>query len=141
MTIEEALVRVQCAYPKIYLACHARHQNAKTTRVQLSQRDSTVLAHLDEVAALGQGELARHLGVAKSTFSETVDGLVVRGFVARLKSGRSIGLLRSPAGTLAMSGSSVLESARLGRLLQRLDEDGWARVVAGLELLAEGRVR
>ena len=40
-----------------------------------------------------------------------------------------------------MSGSSVLESARLRRLLRRLDEDGLARVVAGLELLAEGEER
>ena len=141
MTIEEALIRVQCAYPKIYLACHARHQNSKTTGVQLSQRDSTVLAHLDESVAFGQGELARHMGVAKSTCSETVDGLVERGFVARLKSGRSIGLLRTARGTSAMSGSSVLESARLRRLLRRLDEDGLARVVAGLELLADGEER
>ena len=74
MTVEEALVRVQCAYPKIYLACHERHQHAKTTAARLSQRDSTILAHLREDVALGQGELARHLGVAKSTFSEAVDG-------------------------------------------------------------------
>ncbi len=85
MTIEEALIRVQCAYPKIYPACHARHQNAKTTGVQLSQLDCTVLAHLDESVAIGQGELARHMGVAKSTFSQTVDAWVERGFVARLR--------------------------------------------------------
>ena len=35
MTFEEALVRVQCAYPKIYLTCHERHQNAKTTAAKL----------------------------------------------------------------------------------------------------------
>ncbi len=25
MDLEQALIRVQCAYPRIYLACHARH--------------------------------------------------------------------------------------------------------------------
>ncbi len=136
--MEEALVRVQCAYPKIYLACHERHQNTKTTEVRLSQRDSTILSHLSEDVALGQGEVARHLGVAKSTFSEAVDGLVERGLVDRLKEGRSKRLQRTAAGTRAMSGSSVLEAVRLRRLLRKLSEESLARAVAGLELLAEG---
>lgn len=138
MRVEEALVRVQCAYPKIYLACHERHQNTKTTEVRLSQRDSTILSHLSEDVALGQGEVARHLGVAKSTFSEAVDGLVERGLVDRLKEGRSKRLQRTAAGTRAMSGSSVLEAVRLRRLLRKLSEESLARAVAGLELLAEG---
>ena len=141
MTLEEALVRVQCAYPKIYLACHERHQNAKTTAVRLSQRDSTILSHLSEDVALGQGEVARHLGVAKSTFSEAVDGLVERGLVDRLKEGRSKPLQRTAAGRRAMSGSSVLEAVRLRRLLRRLSEESLAQAVTGLELLAEGELR
>ena len=62
------MVRVQCAYPKIYAACHERHQNAKTTAVNLLQRDSTILSYLRDDVALGPGELARHPGVPESTF-------------------------------------------------------------------------
>lgn len=90
--------------------------------------------------ALGQGELARHLGVAKSTFSGAVDGLVERGLVDRFKEGRSKRLQRTVAGTRAMSGSSVLEAVRLRRLLRKLSEESLARAVAGLELLAEGEM-
>ncbi len=135
------MVRVQCAYPKIYPACHERHQNAKTTAVNLSQRDSTILSYLRDDVALGQGELARHPGVAKSTFSEAVDGLVERGLFGRLKEGRSTRLQRTEAGTRAMSGSSVLEAVRLRKLLRRLSAESLARAVAGLELLAEGEER
>src|SRR4051794_4582237 len=109
MDLEQALVRVQCAYPKIYLACHSRHQHARTADSQLTQRDSTILSHLDSSSSLNQGDLASPLGVAKSTFSEAIDGLVERGLVQRQKQGRAVALLRPPAGTRAMSGSSVLE--------------------------------
>ena len=40
MESEDALLRIQSAYPRIYLACHSRHQK--------SQRDGTLLAHLSE---------------------------------------------------------------------------------------------
>lgn len=84
--------------------------------------------------------------MAKSTFSEAVDGLVERGLVdrlkeGRLKEGRSKRLQRTAAWTRAMSGSSVLEAVRLRRLLRKLSEESLAQAVAGLELLAEGELR
>ena len=45
-------------------------------------------------------------------------------------------LLRTPAGASAMSGSSVLESVRLRRLLNALTGPERRRAVEGLELLA-----
>lgn len=141
MTVDEALVRVQCAYPKIYLACHERHQNSKTSASKLSQRDSSILSHLDGERAVQQGEFARHLGVAKSTLSEAIDGLVLNGFVSREKQGRAMLLRRTPAGTKAMSQSSVLEPVRLRKLLRRLSPGALKQAVAGLEVLAEGESR
>src|ERR1044071_4862048 len=49
--------RVQRAYPQLYLACHVHH----TTRRRdhgLSDRDSSVLAHLVELSPLTAGPLA-----------------------------------------------------------------------------------
>jgi hypothetical protein len=83
MELDQSVVRVQAAYPRIYLACHTRHQNARSTADKISQRDGSLLAHLDEARAVGQSDLARHMSVAKSTLSEALAGLEECGFVAR----------------------------------------------------------
>ena len=143
MQIEEALVRIQAAYPRIYHACHSRHQNARTTRDNLSPRDVTLLAHLNETFALPQAELAEHVGVAKSTLSEALSGLEERGFLARCRDhddGRETLITRTAAGTEAMRNSSVLEPDSLMVLLKRLTEEERNRAVEGLELLARAAV-
>jgi DNA-binding MarR family transcriptional regulator len=137
--IEQAVLRVQAAYPRIYLACHSRHQNARTTSQKLSQRDASLLAHLCEDHAVSQSDLARHMGVAKSTLSEALSGLEALGLAARhtnSSDGRGTLILRTPAGTRAMSDGSVLESARLAELLELLTSDERRRAVEGLELIA-----
>lgn len=114
MQLEEAVLRVQSAYPRIYLACHSRHQNARTTR--------------------------EHIGVAKSTLSEALSGLEERGFATRSRDGgdgREALILRTAAGTHAMSGGSVLEAAWLASVLDRLSGEARTRAVDGLELLAQ----
>ena|SRR5690348_14006250 len=139
MELPEALIRVQTAYPRIYLACHSRHQNARTTPHRLSPRDAAVLAHLDERQAVAQSDLARHLGVAKSTLSEALSALENLGFIARTppgNEGRGALVLRTPAGTAAMSSGSVLESSRLLALLSTLTAGERTRAVEGLELIA-----
>jgi DNA-binding MarR family transcriptional regulator len=144
MQIEEAVLRVQTAYPRIYLACHSRHQNARTTNDSLSPRDSTLLAHLSETNATPQGDLAAHVGVAKSTLSEALTGLEERGFTIRQRAngdGREALILRTPAGTKAMSGSSVLEKDRLAAILLYLTNEERCRAVDGLELLARAAVQ
>ena len=69
MTIERTIQIVQMAYPQVYLACHTRHQRKRTTVHALSGRDSAILAHLDEREGIAPANLARHLGVARSTLS------------------------------------------------------------------------
>src|SRR5271157_2422987 len=104
MRVEEAILRVQTAYPRVYLACHTRHQNKRTTAAQLSQRDATLLAHLSETEPVSQNDLAAHVGVGKSTLSEAITSLEELGYVVR-----NGAILRTPAGTQAMSSGSVLE--------------------------------
>ena len=130
MSDDEAVLRIQLAYPKIYLACHKKHQNARTSAHGLSPRDSSLLAHLDPVRPVEQAELGRHLGLAKSTRSEAMAWLVECGFAlrARAENGRGQGLLLSPKGVEAISESSVLEREALARLVAAL---GDARDSAG----------
>jgi len=134
MEIQEALIRVQSAYPRIYLSCHTRHQNARTTPDKLSQRDGSVLAHIDRPKS--QRLLADHMGMAKSTLSEALAGLEDMGYVNRIAKGRESFVHRTPQGTKAMSRGSVLESGRLRRLLVNLTKQQREAAVAGLELLA-----
>jgi DNA-binding MarR family transcriptional regulator len=139
MELQEALIRVQTAYPRIYLACHSRHQNARTTAHKLSRRDSSLLAHLSQHEAVAQSDLARHLGVAKSTLSEALSALIELGFVVRrpqTNDGRGALLLRTETGTAAMSSGSVLETGRLLTVLATLTSEERSRAVEGLELIA-----
>ena len=138
MTINDAILKLQAAYPRIYLACHARHQHSRTTPDEISQRDATLLAHLDQQTPLAQAILAEHLGINKSTLSEAIKQLVARGYVervARTDDERSHFLKLTPAGLMAMSRSSVLETPRLQMLLQQLSSTELATAVAGLEIL------
>lgn len=132
MELEQSILRVQTAYPRIYLACHTRHQNARSTADHISQRDGALLAHLEEAQATAQSDLARHMGVAKSTLSEALAALEDCGFVAR----SAEGVRRTPKGTTGMSNGSVLEPERLRRILELLTTEERQRAVEGLELIA-----
>jgi DNA-binding MarR family transcriptional regulator len=144
MELDESLIRVQMAYPRIYLACHSRHQNTRSTADQLSQRDASLLAHLEEKSAVSHADLARHMSVAKSTLSEALNSLEVRGYVARETAehdARGSLIRRTPKGTTAMSNGSVLEPERLRRLLEALTPEERQRAVEGLELIAQATQR
>lgn len=130
---------VQVAYPQIYFACHTRHVRRASTATQLSSADSTLLAHLDEDEAVRPTALARHLGLAASTLSAAIARLGALGYVVQERDGkdsRAIELRLSPKGAMAMQASSVLESARVKRMLAGLTTTERARALDGLALLA-----
>jgi DNA-binding MarR family transcriptional regulator len=127
--------RVQRAYPQIYLACHVRH----TTRRRdhgLSDRDASVLAHLDELSPVNPGALAAHLGVGPSTVTEAIDRLARKGLVERTRRGRTVQLRITRAGIEHMQASSVLETARVAAMIAAVPARHRAAAVRGLELLA-----
>jgi DNA-binding MarR family transcriptional regulator len=144
MELEESLLRVQVAYPRIYLACHSRHQNARSGVDQLSPRDGSLLAHLEENVAIAHAELAQHMGVAKSTLSEALASLEERGFVERQadeRDARGSMIRRTAKGTVAMSNGSVLEPQQLRKLLGLLSVEERQRAVEGMELIAKATER
>jgi DNA-binding MarR family transcriptional regulator len=136
MLLTEAVWRVQSAYPKIYLACHTRHQKARTTGTGLSQRDATILAHLSDEHGKRHIELAQHLSLARSTLSEAMAWLLRCGYVEREGTLRQLRWKLSASGRKAASQASVLESARVARMLRRLTPAERSQAIAGLELLA-----
>ena len=135
---------VQTCYPKIYLACHTRHQRAATSDTGLSPRDSSLLAHLDERRPTTPTELARHLGVSKSTMSAAIKRLRALAYVVIStdpRDGRTVLLHLAPKGAAAMRASSVLEPARVRRLLGTLCSSDRRAALHGLALLADAAQR
>jgi DNA-binding MarR family transcriptional regulator len=130
---------VQTCYPQIYLACHTRHVRAASTPQRLSARDSALLAHLDQTRPIAPSVLARHLGVGTSTMSAAVKRLVRLGYIEQdwhPKDARRVRLSLSRQGVRAMRETSVLEAARVRRVLARLGPADRRAALRGLTLLA-----
>lgn len=133
---------VQHAFPRIYLACHTRHQRKRSTPHRLSPRDADILAHLDETQSLTPGVLARHLDVSRSTLSEALKRLARLGYVAaepseKMEAPRRMQRVRlTPQGAVALGDTSVLETQRLERLLRRLPPSSLRDVTAAFTALA-----
>lgn len=130
---------VQTCYPQIYLACHTRHTRAASSPQRLSPRDSTLLAHLDEKRPTTPSVLARHLGVGGPTISAAVKRLVRLGYIEQDRDpadARSVRLRLGQKGAGAMRDSSVLEPARVRRMLEKLAPGDRRAALNGLALLA-----
>ncbi len=131
---------VQVAYPQIYFACHTRHVRRASTTAQLSATDSTLLAHLDEDEPVRATALAKHLGLAASTMSAAIARLATLGYVIQQRDGtdrRAVQLRLSAKGASAMQASSVLESARVKKMLAHLTPAERKSALAGLSLLGK----
>jgi DNA-binding MarR family transcriptional regulator len=137
------VLAIQRFYPQIYFACHVDHVRKASTAAQLSSHDSGILAHLSETAPVSPGQLARHVGVAPSTFSPQIDRLVALGYVHRTRSGRdrrAAELRLTRSGAEAMAGTSVLDARRVDKVLARLSSTERRRAVEGMALLAKAAV-
>lgn len=135
MRLERAIRVVQVTYPQVYLACHTRHQRKRSTEHRLSARDSSILAHLDEVTPIAPAQLAKHLGIARSTMSEALKRLVALGFVGRAE--RSPAVLLLDKGRRAISDTSVLEFARLHAVLASVPARDRELICRGMQRLAD----
>jgi DNA-binding MarR family transcriptional regulator len=133
------VLEVQILYPKIYLACHTRHERAQSSEVKLSARDSSILAHLAGGEFKSQAKLAKHLSITPATLSETLARLVSLGYVSTRPDPddeRRNRLALTQKGVRALSVASVLDARKVERLLSRLAPKERVRAIEGLRLLA-----
>lgn len=106
----------------------------------MSEREATVLGHLDTVTPPTPSELATHLSIGASTLSEAIDKLAGRGLVARKtdeSDRRRVRYTLTEAGVAALDRSSPLSSAQLRAALSRMTAEDRTHAVTGLELLAK----
>lgn len=136
MSIDEAIERVQFAYPQIYYACHTRHGRRRSTTFRLSARDAELLVHVDRDEGALVSELAHYLTLSRSTVSEALSKLATLSYVtkSRAPSGdsRHVRIRLTSAVVAAVRATSVLEPRRLRAVLGVLSERELRCVIRGL---------
>lgn len=135
--LSQNITQIQACFPEIYFACHSAH-NAQDL-LGLTPRDGTLLAHIASLDGMESGELARHLGRAKSTLSAALKKLEGLGLLLVERpagDGRRRVLRITGKGREYVSRTSVLETERLGAVLRLLSETDQAAAVRGLQILA-----
>jgi DNA-binding MarR family transcriptional regulator len=133
------LLAIQQFYPLVFHACHVHHPRARTNVHRLSDRDSSVLAHIGSGYSRAARDLARHLGIGAPTMSATLKRLEQLGYIERQPRthGQPLRVLAlSAKGRTAMQATSVLDTGRLSLLLGELSPPERRRAVDGLSLLA-----
>ena len=139
MRNKEIVDRVLELYPRIFHACHSRHVRDPKTREAVSANQVRVLDHLDDIEPTSLLGVARHMGVSASTMSLTVDRLVRRGYVTRLRDaadGRVVNLRLTAAGARLRDAQSVLDPTRVKVMILRLSTGERQDAIRGLGLLA-----
>jgi DNA-binding MarR family transcriptional regulator len=132
--------RVQRAYPQLFHACHVEHATRRRSH-GLSDRDASLLGHLDARAPISAGNLAKHMGIGAPTLTEAIDRLEARGLVERTRRGRTVELRITRLGIERMQEASVLDTAKVRELIAAVPARDRAAAVRGIELLADAAAR
>lgn len=126
-------------YARVYFACHADHVRRRSNQYRLTDRDSSLLAHLSQSEPITAAALARHLGVRPSTLSPALARLHAQDYPRReTASGdrRVQRLTLTATGEAAMVATSVLDRQRVSAMLARLSREQCRQAMTGLALLA-----
>jgi DNA-binding MarR family transcriptional regulator len=111
----------------------------KADAVDLSQHERQLLDHIPADTGIPLGDVARHLGIPKSSASEQVKSLERRGFLIRRRDPhdeRRLSIVLTAEGIERSRGTSVLDLVRLAPALRKLTAGDRKALLAGLERLA-----
>jgi DNA-binding MarR family transcriptional regulator len=132
--------RLQVAYPAIFLACHRKHVREDGGGNTVTERQASVLDHLDEKRPTTLSKLAEHMGVSRSTMSITVSRLVRGGYVARRKDAldtRAVALTLTRAGARVRDENALLHPELVRQILRRMRAEEMETSLKGIENLAK----
>ncbi len=125
-------------YVQIHLACHARPATESEGGTEISPHQGKVLGHLQLSTGTTVLDLARHMGVAPSTMSLTLDRLERGGFVRRQKDDedrRRTMIFLTPLGERTKSRNKVLQPELIAAMLGKLPVARRKEVVRGMRFL------
>src|SRR3954469_2130332 len=137
---DQRIRRLLDAYPAIYLACHRRHVLSNETGEYLSERQASVIDHLDAQQPVTLSKLAEHMGVGISAMSIMVARLERGGYVRRkhdAQDRRCVGLTLTRAGARVKEQNTVLDPALVREIFRRMRAAELETALAGLEALAK----
>jgi DNA-binding MarR family transcriptional regulator len=132
--------RMLAAYPTIYLACHRDHIRADEAGNPLTEKQASVLDHLDATRPTTLSKLAEHMGVGRSAMSTTVARLLRSGYIARRpdkQDRRSARLTLTPAGKRIKEENTVLNPQLVRQMFRLMQPAEAERALAGMESLAQ----
>lgn len=130
---------VLVAYPQIWHACHTHHRRGARTGDPLTDRESSVLAHVSASSPASPKSLAKHLGITPATLSAVIDRLLEKNLLNREQHAsdkRRHALTLTNEGVKAVLAGSALSAERVQAALERMPPGKRARAVEGLTLLA-----
>jgi MarR family transcriptional regulator, organic hydroperoxide resistance regulator len=139
--MDAIVFEIQRLYPRIFHACHVRHVRRRSTPFALSEREASLLAHLDHEHGSTARDLAKHMGVGAPTMSAALKRLERLGYIERGprdRDRRTSAVRSTETGRRALSAASVLDAEKLSRLVARLSPNERKAAVRGLALLANG---
>jgi MarR family transcriptional regulator, organic hydroperoxide resistance regulator len=120
-------------YSRIWAALH------KPDDPDLTQHERQFLHHIPLTGSASLTELARHLGLPKSSASVIVKSLAQRGFLTRereLADERRLRIELTAEGRARVQGDTVLEPTRTAAALDCLSDRRRAALLRALEALA-----
>jgi DNA-binding MarR family transcriptional regulator len=120
-------------YSRVWAALH------KPDDPDLTQHERQFLHHIPLTGSASLTELARHLGLPKSSASVIVKSLAQRGFLTRereLADERRLRIELTDEGRARVKGDTVLEPTRTAAALDRLPDRQRAALLRALEALA-----
>jgi MarR family transcriptional regulator, organic hydroperoxide resistance regulator len=130
--------RFEHAYRRCWAALH------RADAPDLSARELELLRHVDDGDGVTLGLLAGRLALPKSSTSVLVKGLERRGFLRRRRDQddeRRLAIVLTAEGRRRVTGDRLLDPARLTAALRTLPRSDRARLLAGLERVAEAAER
>jgi DNA-binding MarR family transcriptional regulator len=136
----DSVRRLLDAYPAIFLVCHRRHLRADAAGNAVTERQASVLDHLDPTRPTTLSRLAEHMGVGRSSMSILVARLIRAGYIAQRRDSadaRRVSLTLTPAGARIKAENSVLDPQLLRKMFALMPAAELESSLRGIESLAQ----
>ncbi len=137
---ETQIRRLLEAYPAIFLAAHRQHVRSDEGGKSISERQASVLDHLDEKRGATLSKLAEHMGVGRSAMSIMVSRLVRGGYIVRRrdeKDARCVALKLTRRGARVKEENAILEHDLLKSMFRMMPAAELESALLGVESFAK----